>query len=164
MASPPDNTAVDSLKEFQFTESSQPPTGLYLFFSFDLVNSTRLKTAYPSKWPLIVTKFYDLVRSALDTRLTGAVPWKFVGDEVLFYKQLASREELSTVLGKTYDAMMSAISGLHRLFEATQSIISIKSAVWLAPAQMVQPRSLDSLESIKLEHRNIIQMSISAFE
>ena len=75
-----------SIREHQFTTLlAKPQSGVYLFFSFDLVNSTQFKASHPDDWPVVVTRFYELITAELTTRLSSAIVWKFVGDEVLFF-------------------------------------------------------------------------------
>ena len=42
-----------SIREHQFTTLlAKPQSGVYLFFSFDLVNSTQFKASHPDDWPV----------------------------------------------------------------------------------------------------------------
>lgn len=143
------------LREQQFTTllAEKPNSGLYLFFSFDLVNSTQFKAAKPDAWPVVVTRFYELVTSELSTRLTSAILWKYVGDEVLFYKRVTDRKDLHKALPATYDALHATIELLHKLYPETRELLSIKAAVWVAVAEFIQPADI---AGAKLTGRNII--------
>src|SRR4051812_33058781 len=87
MASTPLERTRKKLEEKKFNISRGPPLdGAYLFFSFDLVNSTRYKALFPGHWPIVATHFYDMVANEMATRFTSARLWKHIGDEILFYK------------------------------------------------------------------------------
>src|ERR1700677_4339458 len=97
-----------SIRERKFsTLLAKPQPGVYLFFSFDLVNSTQFKASQPKEWPVVVTRFYELITAELITRLSSAIIWKFVGDEVLFFKQIISRQDLSFALPAAHDTLLA---------------------------------------------------------
>lgn len=142
------------IKERGFTtQKAIPRSGVYVFFSFDLVNSTQFKISYADSWPLIVTRFYDLVAAEVSTRFTSAILWKYVGDEVLYYKLLHSRKDLHALLPTAYAVLNSVIASLHQLNPETRPILSVKSTLWIAEAEYLPP---SSAETARLTKRNII--------
>jgi hypothetical protein len=95
-----------SIKDQGFTTLvSEPEAGVYLFFSFDLVNSTQFKSAQPKIWPLAITRFYELIVSEMITRIAGATVWKFVGDEVLLMKRVSADQDIFESLPAASDAL-----------------------------------------------------------
>jgi hypothetical protein len=143
-----------SIREHQFTTLlAKPQSGVYLFFSFDLVNSTQFKASHPDDWPVVVTRFYELITAELTTRLSSAIVWKFVGDEVLFFKQITQRQDLHVALPAAHDAMLATMDVLHKNFPLSRELLAVKGTVWIAEAQPIQP---SDASSIKTSPRNII--------
>ena len=64
-------------------DTKETESFVYLFCSFDIVESTYLKSINP-QWAKLFNQFYD--SSLRDLEKQGFEFWKYVGDEVLFYK------------------------------------------------------------------------------
>lgn len=109
-------------------------SGVYMFISIDLVNSTIFKTRFTKYWPFVIQAFYDIVKIALGTETYKTRPagkyyidkdtfdnekmktdgfriWKLVGDEVLIYHKIVSIGE-----------MLNTIQIMH---EVTRGIIDL---------------------------------------
>ncbi len=143
-----------SIREHQFTTLLvKPEPGVYLFFSFDLVNSTQFKASHPNDWPVVVTRFYELIVNELTTRASSAIVWKFVGDEVLFFKQIRQRKDLHIALPAALDALLATMDVLHKNFPLSRELLAIKGTVWVAEARPVEPSAAGSIKS---RSRNII--------
>lgn len=110
-------------------------SGIYLFISIDLVNSTIFKTRFTKYWSFVIQSFYDIVKTALgmetyNTRLQnkyyldrdvydnqkiktdGFRIWKLVGDEVLIYHKIVSVGEMLN----TTQIMYEVTCGITKLF------------------------------------------------
>jgi hypothetical protein len=143
-----------SIQERQFTTLlAEPEPGVYIFFSFDLVNSTQFKASHPEDWPGVVTRFYELVMSELITRLSSAIVWKFVGDEVLFFKEITSQQDLHTALPAAHAALLATTDVLHSNFPSSRELLAVKGTIWIAEARPIQP---SEASKIKLPSRNIV--------
>lgn len=146
--------ARTNIREQRFTTlSSKPKSGVYLFFSFDLVNSTQFKASHPEEWPVVVRRFYELIINELTTRLSSTIVWKFVGDEVLFFKQILKKQDLYAALPAAHDAQLATIELLHKNFSSSRELLDVKGTIWIAEAQPVQP---SDIEKMTAESRNII--------
>ena len=93
-----------------YAESINLKEGIYIFVSFDLVNSTLFKSRHMNMWPTFISSFYETVmnqfavgryressRNVADNemqRTGGFHLWKLIGDEVLLYHKVVSKEEL----------------------------------------------------------------------
>jgi len=128
------------IRERRFTTLLSPPRpGVYLFFSFDLVNSTQFKASHPTEWVVVVTRFYELIIAELTTRLGSVLIWKFVGDEVLFFKRVTVRKDLHSCLPAAHDALLATVEVLHKTFPQSRELLDIKGTVWIAEAEPVHP-------------------------
>lgn len=127
--------------------------GVYLFFSFDLVNSTQFKASHPTIWPVVANRFYELISAEFTTRLSSALVWKFVGDEVLFYKQVGKIEDLQSALPAAYDVLQTTMEVLHKNFKESQELLAVKGTVWIAEAGPVIPSDAGNIPN---PFRNII--------
>lgn len=143
------------LREAGFTTMrSVPRGGVYVFFSFDLVNSTAYKVAFPDKWPLVVIHFYELVQAEITTRFNSTVLWKYVGDEILYYFRVAHIAQLYELLPGLLSALRAVIASLYSFDPRTRQILSVKSAAWIAEANYLPSTSVEQQPSML--RRNII--------
>lgn len=148
------------IKEKQ--ENSTLESGIFLFFSFDLVNSTVFKTEHPSLWSSVFTCFYNeiLKNFGIEEYKTpeddsGCVRklWKLIGDEVLIYVHVTEAGQLYTQIssvGKTLNGLMEKIAKKVKeknsfnqntykcemhcqdIQKVILSTLSIKTTAWLA--------------------------------
>lgn len=113
-----DKQKKDLDSESKYEEDKAYIEGIYIFVSFDLVNSTLFKSRHMELWPGFISTFYETVAeefavgryrdglgkmklegsplSGYETAVlqTGGFQlWKLVGDEVLLYHKLVSKEE-----------------------------------------------------------------------
>lgn len=103
-------------------ESLVLPKGVFLFFSFDLVNSTIFKTEHPSLWSSVFTCFYSEVLKNLGVEEYKTPEddsdcirrlWKLIGDEVLIYVNVTQAKQLYNQInsvGKVLDGLMEIIA------------------------------------------------------
>lgn len=118
--------------------------GTYFFISYDVVNSTRLKSLCP-EWRDAISSFYEEVRK-LNSSLLEASIWKYIGDEVVMYKNICD-------LGSICDTLLNAFEALNILNKAmkawecnsiNRNLLAVKGTVWCA-----------SVESVGTNSRNI---------
>lgn len=121
-------------------------SAFYVFFSFDLVNSTLYKTLSGSRWPLVITKFYEFVEDGLKKHIPRVHLWKYVGDELLLYKRIESLDDLRGCVPKAHVVMKQTIQKLHDLFRDTRTVLSVKTTVWCAHAHDVPPADIQTIE------------------
>jgi len=114
---------IKNLKETNdnkdYDKSIESKKGIYIFISFDLVNSTLFKSRHMKKWPKFISSFYETVMSQFAVgrfressrnvaddemqRTGGFHLWKLIGDEVLLYHKVVSKEELyKTILNNLF--------------------------------------------------------------
>lgn len=79
------------------TSDSISESGVFLFFSFDLSDSTVFKNEHLSLWSVVFTSFYGKILECLgvenyktpnsnyDDSICVRRLWKLIGDEVLIY-------------------------------------------------------------------------------
>lgn len=115
-------------------KSIEIPSGVYVFVSFDLVNSTKFKYRN-SHW---VDMIKELIKTA-NNHWFGLDFWKFNGDELLYYAEIVSVSQLVLIIHKlakaANDLEYELIQKLHDDntevgFES--DLIGIKTAIWLA--------------------------------
>lgn len=113
---------------------------LRLFASADLVGSTAFKAAHgDSRWAATFKEFFsdfpqfaEAAYADLPPKLLGCAerlkPWKFSGDEILFWVELRSfRHAAAHVL-----ALKQAIGKFARVWEAKKIPLRLKATAWLA--------------------------------
>jgi hypothetical protein len=106
---------------------------VYLFFSFDLVDSTSFKVK-PGKaeiWPLVITHFYELIQSGLRKILKKIIVWKYLGDEILLYLIIKNIDEIYESPCFTYQIQSDVMEILDKNFHI-KSELDIKSTIWIA--------------------------------
>lgn len=114
-----------------------------LFASFDLSNSTLFKSKYDI-WPIIVNQFYDLSVRELNKSNEFKV-WKYVGDEVLFYKKIYDIESLGWDVDYIYESSKNVTENIYEAFEDTKNFLPVKSTAWIAVVEDQPPQDIDNL-------------------
>jgi hypothetical protein len=107
-------------------------TGTYLFFSFDLVNSTAFKNK-ENNWSKIFDQFFIKCKEEMFRLFPFAVTWKLIGDEILFYLRVNSDDELYDSPKNTFAVLNNCIEFVNTL-PNTKSYLSIKATIWAATA------------------------------
>jgi hypothetical protein len=124
----------------------RPQSGVYFFLSFDLVNSTKFKAQKENAyWPMVVNQFYEISYKEV-RKVEHARVWKYVGDEVLFYKRLASIADLEQTMANAFRALRGTISSLHGTFPTTRTQLSVKATCWVAPMAYIPPDTLEAAQ------------------
>ncbi|GIM31528.1 NUDIX domain-containing protein [Paraclostridium bifermentans] len=137
--------------------------GIYLFFSFDLVNSTKFKYRYKRKWPIVFDQFYSHITQEMIEKVKGSVVWKYIGDEVLFYKKVTCEEDLFIHLSEVLNITRNVMKKINISVNETLGNLFIKTSVWIADAKFIQ--FSDIPDSTVDESENLIRFnSISNLE
>ncbi len=111
-----DKEKAGLLSDIKYQNGINAIEGIYIFISFDLVNSTLFKSRHMELWPEFISTFYlsvvtefgintyrdtpedenNLGNEYLKTiqKTGGFYLWKLVGDEVLLYHKVVSKDEL----------------------------------------------------------------------
>lgn len=143
---------VDLTNEEKIEEATKE---VYVFVSFDLVNSTQLKSQYP-KWLNLIKKLIDISKSDW----LGLNFWKFNGDELLYYAKITAISQLLDVLRSLCEKANQLTDELRKMVYADSSsnyaedLIGVKTAIWMASFS----GSEEALNS-KLEHINNIDFA-----
>lgn len=125
--------------------SDENSSAVVLFVSFDLVNSTAFKSK-SSHWPLVINRFYGLAVSELQTLSDGFHVWKYVGDEVLLYKQAKDSNELARDITLIFKSVNNIVDALDNSFPAFRNFLSVKSTTWGAKVKQVSPQDMETLK------------------
>ncbi|MGJ4787757.1 NUDIX domain-containing protein [Leptospira koniambonensis] len=135
----------DALKSF--TEISEQD--LYLFYSFDLTNSTEFKSKESSRWPEVFNKFYELIELQFKDENKSVHLWKYNGDEVLFYEKIRRASRLFEAPEIALKTLTNVVASLHEIFKELPEIkrISIKGIVWIAPVAKIPKTSIKKAAS-----------------
>jgi hypothetical protein len=129
-------TNVDRLQAVESTERAFR-LDVYVFFSFDLVGSTNLKsrTLVGYNWIDVIKYFYarceDLLRSF---QVTDAIVWKYIGDEVAFYRRITCPDQIEQAVSAIFRCLEAFVLELPQSkYGDAAEYISIKAISWLAP-------------------------------
>ena len=96
---------------------------VFMFFSFDLSNSTAFKAEHPALWASVFTNFYSTILENLgvesyssnvysgndDTTCIKRL-WKFIGDEVLIYIPIINLNQIYTLINSTNKILSNVIN------------------------------------------------------
>ena len=105
---------------------------IYLFISFDLVDSTVFKTKIENKsiWQYVIFYFYDTFNIAKTTILKKMFVWKYIGDEIILCAKIDSIDELQDIPKKAFELQNKISKEIQERFKIK---LDIKGALWLAP-------------------------------
>jgi hypothetical protein len=109
-----------------------------LFFSFDLVGSSRLKTHEFERfhWVDFFRYFHSECRRHIASRgVENAVVWKYLGDEVLFYQRIETAYQVEHAI-RSIDRTLAAFTNELResaKYGAAAQYVTIRALAWIAP-------------------------------
>lgn len=123
----------------------------YLFVSFDLCNSTELKSSS--------LYWFDIIETFLKANnlLTTMKCWKFNGDEILYYTEVNTIFEIIEVLQDVHKCITDIQGSLLKTVMAAakerflsnikieKSLIGIRSAIWIAQTNNIDFKNDDIL-------------------
>lgn len=95
---------------------------LFLFVSFDIFNSTKLKYSN-HEW-------FEIIKVLLNETFNGTRFWKFNGDEIIFYYPINNLLYMIQIIESCYEKLFQ----LRTDFEKINKNILIKGTIWLARA------------------------------
>jgi isopentenyldiphosphate isomerase len=127
--------------------------GTYLFFSFDLVNSTAFKNRN-KQWGKLFDGFVSQSKILMEQAFHFIKIWKMVGDEILFYMQVKSIDDLHFAPKKTYDVLQKCIEFIEKK-EGIKSNLSIKSTIWSAVVYDSEDKNTENCDNIIIKERDI---------
>lgn len=148
---------MEASEIYEQFEGTSEYDGIYLFFSFDLVNSTKFKSRYKTKWPIVFDKFYSHITKEMIEKVKGSVVWKYIGDEVLFYKKVTCEEDLFIHLSEILNITRNVMKKINGRVNETLGNLFIKTSVWIADAKFIQ--FSDIPDSIVDESENLIRFN-----
>lgn len=134
--------------------------GIYLFFSFDLVNSTIYKSKDKENWTKLFQRFYELVDSEMDNsyKNTSLTLWRYIGDEVIFYLKVSDLDQVIKCPAIVSTISKVVVDQLHTEFEKSRGLIYSKSTIWMADVEYQGSKSTESKsksEPIKKMYNNV---------
>jgi hypothetical protein len=135
------NDLLSKIKEIKgINQNSKLEQSIYLFFSFDLVNSTAFKTDKENKkkWLKLIIQFYELIYAHLKKELPEISIWKYLGDEILLYFRIDDIKKIYNSPCFTYKIQTSVLNDLDDLFQIKDKL-NIKSTLWIAGITIIPP-------------------------
>lgn len=127
---------TEAEKIFSNKNKQQNDTNLndiYVFVSFDLVNSTKLKYQY-SNWLRLIKNLITYSNSDW----VGLTFWKYNGDELLFFAKITALNQLADILERLYKKQNELIKYLRDLVlnddnsNFAEDLVGIKTSIWMA--------------------------------
>lgn len=130
------------------TESPKPtqPTTV-LFFSYDVVNSSKYKTINYYGWAKVLTKLFLNLNVRVKEAINKAELWRILGDEAIFIVRIDNLDDLYNYIDIIFQILQATIRDLKNgsLFVSVegisqndlevlkrQNILSLKGSAWVA--------------------------------
>lgn len=135
-------------------------SGVYMYLSFDLMNSTAFKDREP-RWPFVMHYFYVETVAAVRAASSRFHVWKYIGDEVTFWQVLPEGADLPALMRRIHAAVQSVrerLDGLQDKYDVrTRHQLGVKGTAWIASAEFVPASKLEQhLEVARPRHVNRI--------
>ncbi|MHC5373126.1 hypothetical protein ACYSNU_04930 [Enterococcus sp. LJL120] len=126
-------TEYTEYTEEDLRQEKEHYSGLYVFASFDIVNSTQYKSI-EQDWPNLIDAFYDRVASELKNRKSTESfnVWKYIGDEVLFYGKVTDAKQLVEIPRDVMITLNKTTKYIFGNFEESKGLLGLKSTIWCA--------------------------------
>ncbi|MXQ49609.1 hypothetical protein GRB29_09610 [Streptococcus pneumoniae] len=151
---------VRDVSQFMADEPNRESTqeAIYVFCSYDIVESTYFKTI-EKNWVELFQLFYDNALTQLQS--IGFEFWKYVGDEVLFYKKICKEalQDIHVIPEQLFDVMSNIKKLIHKTFPQTQMFLGLKGTMWIA--KVIDSLQIDptSPTNILIRHRATVNHS-----
>ena len=133
--------------------------GIFLFLSIDMVNSTEFKNHEPL-WPFVIHKFYVCVVEDVKKVCPHWNVWKYIGDEVVFWRHVQRTDNLAQLIHDTHAALLRIMEKLDQIEGKnhihTRNLISAKATVWTAAADFVPSPMIGGHRDQAVTHPNKI--------
>ena len=90
---------ITDVQKLDIDNKEQGQSVMYLFFSFDIVNSTSYKTTTPY-WPIVMESLLGEIKDEVEhlekiENLENPVLWRVLGDEIIFFSEINCSELLN---------------------------------------------------------------------
>ncbi len=134
-----------------FSDYHTPPrkqidkSKLFLFVSFDICNSTKLKTDNKN--------WFEIVYNLIEKRFQAMNFWKFNGDEVIFYSEANSIDYICRTIKSAYRQLKE----LNAVMSSKKQQVNLKATFWIAKAE-------PQLHKPKNQTGNNIQVKVNGVE
>lgn len=137
--------------------SQKQYSGLYVFISFDLVNSTQYKSI-EQNWPNLINGFYD--QTALELEKCDSTEtlnvWKYIGDEILFFGKVMDPNNLIRLPKDVMKVLNIVNEYIFNKFEESRGLLGIKATIWCAQiTQFREDTDTKKRQNYLLEKRRI---------
>jgi hypothetical protein len=140
---------LDQIKKLEPNKTNiGDDSGLYVFWSFDLVNSTSFKDKYSDKWPEVFQHFYILTQKEVRNKFPKSKIWKYVGDEILFYCKINNKRDLFDIPSNTLEIIRTVIKALHNSYSFSKGFLDLKGVIWTASVTYIPAHSLNKKEQL----------------
>ena len=151
----------------QFTEKEKD---ICVFFSFDMVGSTKFKTK-DENWPFSISLFYHTVYKKLRSKIPQIKGWKYLGDEILLYVSIHDLGpdfhsrflSLINIPKMVYDIQSEVVEIIQKdpwskLKVPSLSELNVKTTVWIAGIQTIELRQQEQAKPSPLDknYKNVI--------
>ncbi|WP_324728743.1 hypothetical protein VO178_19325 [Lysinibacillus fusiformis] len=131
---------LNEIARLSFGVESKKDTlsGYYIFYSFDIVNSTEYKSKNRKEWPELFSHFYEYTKEEIRKCFKEIQLWKYVGDEILFFMKINKKEDFYDLCQKTLDVQRRVLKSINSKFEDSKGVLYIKSALWSADVKVIE--------------------------
>jgi Zn-dependent peptidase ImmA (M78 family) len=108
---------------------------MLLFFSFDLVNSTFLKSIEKARsvWPDIIETFFREIHKSIKNEIPDIEIWKYLGDEILLFYSIEDKNNLGRSPEIALKVKENVVRVLNDKFKEYD--LNIKTTIWIAGIQ-----------------------------
>lgn len=113
------------------TVENEHPPKVFIFISIDLVNSTSYKLT-DQNWPNVFADFFGIVQDNFKKNIPNLQVWKYVGDEVLFFKEISDLNSLLKIPSNVFKQMELCQKKLHIQKPECKNILYLKATLWIA--------------------------------
>lgn len=131
-------------------------TDIYIFFSFDLENSTEYKSLHEDSWPSVFEQFYSVVVREMTTEFPEIKLWKYIGDEVLLNLRIQSQETIFCIPPKTFEIVKKLNFYIRNIGKFSHPMLAIKAATWMAEMTYLAPGAITQDTAKKYRNLEVI--------
>lgn len=140
-----ESTYITTFKKFLDENTinlSQTKETVTLFFSFDLVNSSKYKM-YSCNWVVHIKKLLKLIAKSVNNKIENSSLWRCIGDELIFTVNITSQKELCDIIQNIYNIMYNINNDIkdgksfsdniqQNEFSLERLMLGVKATAWIS--------------------------------
>lgn len=143
-----------------------------LFFSFDIVDSTKYKDANIVKWPEVLISLLEDLHNEVIKTIPDAELWRILGDEAVYFVEIKEIDQIYEIVASVYEILNRYVETIKmggflpaelRGKIENLDIIALQSTAWIAIIRRGETAEIRKYENVFKEYTILQDRKILEF-